>query len=61
MSIEDGDEPVHCTRGIIAGLARCILEDAPRILHSSRYRVLIRVVHGTRITVDLAFKSTIPL
>jgi hypothetical protein len=32
-------------------------EDAPGIFHSSQYRVLIRVVHGTRLTVDFAFQG----
>jgi hypothetical protein len=60
-SIEDGDEPVHCTRGVMWAWRDVFSEDAPGILHSSQYRVLIRGVHGTRLTVDLAFKATIPL
>ena len=61
ISIEDGDEPVHCTRGVMWAWRDVFSEDAPGILHSSQYRVLIRGVHGTRLTVDLAFKATIPL
>ena len=61
ISIDDGDEPVHCTRGVMCAGRDVISEDAPGIFHSSQYRVLVRVVHGTRLTVDLAFKATIPL
>ena len=45
ISIEDGDEPVHCTRGVMWAGRDVISEDAPGIFHSSQYRVLIRVVH----------------
>jgi hypothetical protein len=55
VSIEDGDEPVHCTRGVMWAWRDVFSEDAPGILHSSQYRVLIRGVHDTRLTVDFAF------
>jgi len=47
ISIEDGDEPVHCTRGIMRAWRAVFCEDAPGIHHSSQYRVLIRGVHRT--------------
>jgi hypothetical protein len=50
ISTEDGDEPVHCTRGVMRAGRDVFSEDAPGILHSSQYRVLIRVVHGMRLT-----------
>ena len=50
ISIEDGDEPVHCTRGVSWTWRDVFSEDAPGILHSSQDRVLIRVGHGTRLT-----------
>ena len=59
VSIEDGDEPVHCTRGVMWAWRDVFSEDALGNLHSSQYRVLIRVVHGTRLPVDLAFKAII--
>jgi hypothetical protein len=50
ISIEDGDEPVHCTCSVVWTWRDVFSEDAPGVLHSSQYRVLIRVIHGTRLT-----------
>jgi hypothetical protein len=50
ISAEDGDEPVHCTRGVMWAWCGVFSEDAHCILHISHYRVLIRIVHNTRLT-----------
>jgi hypothetical protein len=50
ISIEDRDEPVHCTRGVMWAWGDVFSEDAPGVLHSSQDRLLIRVVHRTRLT-----------
>ena len=50
ISIEYRDEPVHCTRGVSWAWRDVFSEDAPGVLHSSQDRLLIRVVHGTRLT-----------
>ncbi|MCK1518080.1 hypothetical protein IVB22_37485 [Bradyrhizobium sp. 190] len=44
--IEYGDEPVHCTRGIMWAWRDIFSEDAPGIFHTLQYRVLIRGVHA---------------
>lgn len=49
ISIEDRDEPVHCMRGVSWAWRDVFSEDAPSILHSSQYSLLIRVVHGARL------------
>jgi hypothetical protein len=50
ISIEDRDEPVHRTRSVSWAWRDVFPEDAPGILHSLQYGVLIRGVHGTRLT-----------
>jgi hypothetical protein len=50
ISIEDRDEPVHCLRGVPWAWRVVFSEDAPSILDSLQYCLLIRVVHGTRLT-----------
>jgi hypothetical protein len=47
--IEDRDEPVHCTRSVSWAWRDIFSEDAPGILHSLQYGVLIRGIHGTRL------------
>jgi hypothetical protein len=50
ISIEDRDEPVHCTRSVPWPWRDVFSENAPGILNSLQYGVLIRGVHGTRLT-----------
>ena len=50
ISIEDRDEPVHCMRSVSRPWRVVFSEDAPGILDSLQYSLLIRVVHGTRLT-----------
>jgi hypothetical protein len=50
ISIEDRDEPVHCKRSVKWAWRVVFSEDAPGILDSLQYSLLIRVVHGTRLT-----------
>jgi hypothetical protein len=49
ISIEDRDEPVHRSRSVARAECNVFPKDAPGILHSSQDRLLIRVVHGTRL------------
>ena len=50
ISIEDPDEPVHCMRSVSRAWRVVFSKDAPGILQSLQYSLLIRVVHGTRLT-----------
>jgi hypothetical protein len=47
ISIDDGDEPVHCMRSVSRAWRVVFSEDAPGILDSLQYSLLISVVHGT--------------
>ena len=57
ISIEDCDEPVHCTRRVAWAWRNVFSENAPGILNSMQYRVLIRGVHGTRLTEADSIRS----
>ena len=57
ISIEDCDEPVHCTRRVSWAWRNVFSENAPGILNSMQYRVLIRGVHGTRLTEQDSIRS----
>jgi hypothetical protein len=50
VSFENGYQPVHCQRGVSQAWRVVFSEDAPGILESLQYSLLIRVVHGTRLT-----------
>jgi hypothetical protein len=46
ISIEDRDEPVHCTRSVSWAGRNVFSEDAPGIFDGLQYVVLIRGVHS---------------
>lgn len=50
ISIENRDEPVHCTCSVSWPWHDIFSENAPGILNSLQYGILIRGVHGTRLT-----------
>ena len=50
ISIEDRDEPVHCISRVSRAWRVVFSEDAPGIFDRLQYSLLIRVVHGARLT-----------
>jgi hypothetical protein len=59
VSTENGNKPVHRSCGVVRAGCDVFPEDAPGILHSLQYDVLIWGVHATRLTErGLKFRKT---